>query len=62
MKPIYALHLDSDGKVLDAGSFAYDFEMDKWLRALAISAGDSIKFEERAIRADEEAPALQAVA
>lgn len=61
--PLYALHKDADGKVLDAGSFNYGFKLQDWLKSLDVRPGDKVEFEAIAVRADEvEAPALSAAA
>jgi hypothetical protein len=62
MKPIYALHKDATGAVLNAGSFDYSYKLNDWLRALNVRAGDTITFGEVAVRDDEPAPTLEAVA
>jgi hypothetical protein len=61
MKPIYGLHKDSEGRVLNAGSFDYSFKLGDWLKGLDIRAGDKIEFGEVAEREDE-VPKLEAVA
>jgi hypothetical protein len=62
MKPIYALHKDADGAVLNAGSFDYSFKLNDWLKSLDVRAGDVISFGEVAAREPEIAPKLEAVA
>jgi hypothetical protein len=62
MKPIYGLHKDAAGAVLNAGSFDYSYKLNDWLRALDVRAGDTITFGEVAVREDEAAPTLEAVA
>jgi hypothetical protein len=62
MKPIYALHKDSEGRVLNAGSFGYSYKLNDWLKALDVRAGDTVSFGEVAVRENEPAPALEAVA
>lgn len=53
MKPMYALHKDSSGAILSAGSFSYDYELQPWLRTLDLRPGDRIEFGEAVKRADE---------
>jgi hypothetical protein len=61
--PLYALHKDADGKVLDAGSFNYSYKLTDWLKTLDVRPGDKVEFDAVAVRADEvEAPALSVVA
>jgi hypothetical protein len=60
--PIYALHKDADGKVLNAGCFDYSYELNDWLRALDVRPGDRVEFDAVAVRADDEAPVLSEVA
>jgi hypothetical protein len=62
MKPMYALHKDSSGQILAAGSFSYDFEFSKFLRELDVRPGDSLHFGEAVKReAAEVAPAPEFV-
>jgi hypothetical protein len=61
MNPIYALHKDSEGAVLNAGSFDYSFKLSDWLKSLDIRAGDKIEFGEVQKREIERAP-LESVA
>ncbi len=51
--PLYALHKDANGKVLNASSSNYSFELSSWLRALDIRAGDKVEFEALAVRPKE---------
>ena len=50
MKPIYALHKDADGKILDAGAFEYSHKLRDWLGSLDVRSGDKIEFGEKAAR------------
>lgn len=50
--PIYALHKDADGAILNAGSFSYGFQLNEWLRGVDVRAGDRIEFGEVLARAD----------
>ncbi len=59
---IYGMHKNADGKVLTTAAFGYSFELDKWMRALDVRAGDRIEFEEVTVREIESAPVIAAVA
>lgn len=61
-KPIYALHKNADGAILNTGSFDYGFKLDDWLRNLDVRAGDKIEFGEVAVREDEAPDELKIVA
>jgi hypothetical protein len=49
-KPMYALHHDSAGKVLNASSFTHSFQRGDWLKGLDIRDGDKIEFHDAADR------------
>lgn len=49
---IYALHKDSEGKILDAGAFDYNFKLSDWLKSLDVQPGDRIEFGEKSARKD----------
>lgn len=44
MKPMYALHKDSEGKILGANSFKHDYDLRAWVGTLDLRHGDSITF------------------
>jgi co-chaperonin GroES (HSP10) len=54
MKPIYALQKNSEGAVINAGSFAYKHKLNDWLRDIDVRAGDTITFGEVEKRDQEE--------
>lgn len=43
-QPIYGLHKDATGKILDAGAFDYSFKLRDWIGLLNIQPGDYIQF------------------
>lgn len=50
MKPLYALHKDSAGKILGANAFKDDYSLRSWVGALDLRHGDAIFFGETAER------------
>ena len=60
--PLYALHKDADGKVLNTGSFDYNYKLQDWLKCLDFRAGDKVEFDAVLVRAEVEAPALSVAA
>ena len=63
MSPLFAKHVDSDGKVMGVQAAEYSYQIKDWVRGLDFSAGDRIEFEALWIRKEEEeAPALSVVA
>lgn len=61
MRPLYALHKNADGKIVDAVASEWSHKITDWLRSLDIRAGDTIEFGEKAERPVEAAPKLEAV-
>lgn len=53
MKPIYALHKDAGGQIIDAGAFSYSHNLNDWFRNLDVRGGDTIEFGEKAARSVE---------
>lgn len=53
MKPMYALHIDANDKVLAAADFTYSYQVRDWLRARDFQPGDTVAFAECVVRADE---------
>lgn len=59
-RPLYAIHKDANGKVLNAMASDWSHEMNRWLQSLDPRPGDTVEFGEKAKREDAVVPAPEA--